>query len=53
MTEYKTTKPSAGVICMAFDAMRVALGRNPKNYQPIEVVTWVKRMGRMLDAKAN
>lgn len=45
------TKTTPAIICMAFDAMRVALGRKPKNYQPIEVVTWIKRMGKKLDAK--
>lgn len=45
------TETTSAIICMAFDSMRVAPGRKPRNYQVIEVVTWMKRMGRKLDAR--
>lgn len=49
----QTTKSSLspGVICIAFDAMRVALGMKPQEHTVVEVVTWIKSMGRKLDAK--
>jgi hypothetical protein len=37
-------------VCMGFDAMRIALGKEPKVFSADEVMTWLKIMLEQLPA---
>jgi len=39
------------MICMGFDAMRIALGQRPKNFTKIEVLRWMKQRAKELEAE--
>jgi len=34
--------PQVFAVCMAYDALRIALGGKPSNFTAVEVIAWLK-----------
>ena len=37
----RTRNPEVFAVCMAFDAMRLCLGKQPRNFSRDEVIRWL------------